>query len=259
MYESEIIEYTNRHKMEETTAKVFARLSHMKSILYKTIKKSSCGTISKHNGTYYSPTSGGYDQKSESTLTSLIDDTSEDTISSISADSMDSGVSSVLSDFSHYSLSSSSTSLLNRTATGIPKSCHLRCDPSIINYISHNLLTTHRSELFLNEIDDPNIEESPSIQIPLAESSRRIIHENEENDQTIVAEDEDEQPGPLTSTLIDRWHSVTKAYSATFRQDLTVRKNELVQVLRSTHPHWVWVRNEHSQEGFVPIDCLIAA
>jgi len=38
MYESEIIEYTNRHKMEETTAKVFARLNHMKSILYKTIK-----------------------------------------------------------------------------------------------------------------------------------------------------------------------------------------------------------------------------
>jgi len=38
MYESEIIEYTNRHRMEETTAKVFARLHHMKSILYKTIK-----------------------------------------------------------------------------------------------------------------------------------------------------------------------------------------------------------------------------
>ena len=38
MYESEIIEYTNRHKMEETTAKVFARLHHMKSIFYKTIK-----------------------------------------------------------------------------------------------------------------------------------------------------------------------------------------------------------------------------
>jgi len=38
MYESEIIEYTNRHRMEETTAKVFARLHHMKNILYKTIK-----------------------------------------------------------------------------------------------------------------------------------------------------------------------------------------------------------------------------
>ena len=38
MYESELIEYTNRHKMEETTAKVFARLHHMKSILYKTIR-----------------------------------------------------------------------------------------------------------------------------------------------------------------------------------------------------------------------------
>jgi hypothetical protein len=38
MYESEIIEYTNRHKMEETTAKVFARLHQMKSILYKTIR-----------------------------------------------------------------------------------------------------------------------------------------------------------------------------------------------------------------------------
>ncbi len=38
MYESDIIEYTNRHKMEETTAKVFARLHHMKSLLYKTIR-----------------------------------------------------------------------------------------------------------------------------------------------------------------------------------------------------------------------------
>jgi hypothetical protein len=38
MYENEIIEYTNRHKMEETTAKVFARLNQMKSILYKTIR-----------------------------------------------------------------------------------------------------------------------------------------------------------------------------------------------------------------------------
>jgi hypothetical protein len=38
MYESEIIEYTNRQKMEETTAKVFARLHYMKSILYRTIK-----------------------------------------------------------------------------------------------------------------------------------------------------------------------------------------------------------------------------
>jgi len=38
MYHSEIIEYTNRNKMEETTGKVFARLHHMKSILCKTIK-----------------------------------------------------------------------------------------------------------------------------------------------------------------------------------------------------------------------------
>jgi hypothetical protein len=75
----------------------------------------------------------------------------------------------------------------------------------------------------------------------------------------MVVDDEDEQNGPLTSTLIDRWYSVTKAYSATFRQDLTVRKNELVQVLRSTHPHWVWVRNEQSDEGFVPTDCLIVS
>ncbi|CAF0739804.1 unnamed protein product [Rotaria sp. Silwood1] len=259
MYENEIIEYTNRHKMEETTAKVFARLHHMKSILYKTIKKTSCGTISNHNGTCCSPLSDHYEQRSESTITSLINNTSYDTISSISGDSMDSGV-SIVSDFSHYSLSSpSSTSLLNRTTTTIPKSYHLRCDPSIINYISHNLLTTHRSELFLDEIDDQNIEETPSIQIPLAESSRRIIHQNEENDQTIVADDEDEHPGPLTSTLIDRWYSITKTYSATFCEDLTVRKNELVQVLRSTHPHWAWVRNEHSQEGFIPIDCLIVS
>jgi hypothetical protein len=38
MYDSEIVEYTNRNKMEETTGKVFARLHQMKSILCKTIK-----------------------------------------------------------------------------------------------------------------------------------------------------------------------------------------------------------------------------
>jgi hypothetical protein len=167
---------------------------------------------------------------------------------------MDSGV-STLSDFSHNSLSSS-TLLFNRTAPIQSKSSHLRCDPSIINYISHNLFTTQRSELFLDETDDQSIDETPS---PLAESSRRIVHDNDENDQTMVADDDDEQVGPLTSTLIDRWSSVTKAYSATFRQDLTVRKNELVQVLRSTHPHWIWVRNEESDEGFVPTDCLIVS
>ena len=139
----------------------------------------------------------------------------------------------------------------------ISQSCHLRCDPSIINYISHNLLTTHHSELFLDEIDERNIEEIPSIRTPLAESSRRIVSESEVHDQTIVADDEDEQTGPLTSTLIDRWYIATKSYTATFRQDLTIRKNELIQVLRATHPHWVWVRNERSQEGFVPIDCLV--
>jgi hypothetical protein len=112
--------------------------------------------------------------------------------------------------------------------------------------------------LFLDEINDQNMDETPSLQIPLAESSRRIIQENED-DQTIVGDDEDEQNGPLTSTLIDRWYSVTKAYSAIFRQDLSVRKNELVQVLRSSHPHWVWVRNEQSEEGFVPTDCLIVS
>ena len=146
-----------------------------------------------------------------------------------------------------------SISLLNRTTT-IPPSCHLRFDPSIINYVPHQLLTTHRSECFLNEIDDHDIEESPSTDLPLAESSRRTI---QDNDQTIVAEDEDEQTGPLTSTLVDRWYTITKAYSATFRQDLTVRKNELVQILRCTHPHWVWVRNEDSSEGFIPTDCLM--
>jgi hypothetical protein len=182
---------------------------------------------------------------------------SDDTISTISGDSIDSGV-STLSDFSHCSLSSS-TLLLNRTAVTKPKSSHLRCDPSIINYVSHNLLTTHHSELFLDEIDDQNINETSSLQIPLAESSRRITHENEENDQTMVADEEEESNGPLTSTMIDRWYSVTKAYSAIFRQDLTVRKNELIQVLRSTHPHWIWVRNEDNQEGFVPTDCLITS
>lgn len=128
------------------------------------------------------------------------------------------------------------------------QSCHLRCDPSFINYVSHNLLSADRSEYFLSEID-----ESPTAQIPLAESSRRVGHDT---DQTIVAEDEDEHVGPLTSTLVDHWYMITNGYSATFRQDLTVRKNELVQVLRCTHPHWVWVRNEESKEGFIPTDCL---
>ncbi|CAF1158779.1 unnamed protein product [Adineta steineri] len=99
-------------------------------------------------------------------------------------------------------------------------------------------------------------ESSSSTQLPLAESSRRFIYEN---DPTIIADDEDEQIGPLTSTLVDRWHVVTKSYSAIFRQDLTVRKNELVQVLRCTHPHWVWVRNEESEEGYVPQDCLASS
>jgi hypothetical protein len=152
---------------------------------------------------------------------------------------------STLSDFSH-----SSSSLLNRTIT-IPQSCHLRCDPSIINYISHHLLTTHRSGCFLNEID-----ETSSTELPLAESSRRIV---QDNDQTIIPDDEDEQTGPLTSTLVDRWYTITKAYSAIFRQDLTVRKNELIQVLRCTHPHWTWVRNEESDEGFIPTDCLMTS
>lgn len=157
-----------------------------------------------------------------------------------------------MSDFSHYSLLLS-TSVLNRTPTTKQTSTHLRCDPSIINYISHYLLTTYRSDGFLNEIDDNNyIEESP-----LAESSRRVM---QDNDQTIIADDEDEQLlGPLTSTLIDRWYTITKPYSAMFRQDLTVRKNELVQILRCTHPHWVWVRNEESNEGFIPTDCLISS
>lgn len=150
---------------------------------------------------------------------------------------------STLSDFSHCSLISSTT---------IPESCHLRCDPSIINYISHHLLTTLRSDCFLNEIDDhDDIEQSP-----LAESSRRIV---QDNDQTITADEEDEQTGPLTSTLIDRWYTIIKPYSAIFNQDLTVRKNELVQVLRCTHPHWVWVRNEQSNEGFIPTDCFTTA
>ena len=75
MYVSEIIEYTNRKKMEETTGKVFARLHQMKSILCKTFKskcnyplKTSigislsetpqfCGGISNRNGSFCSPRS----------------------------------------------------------------------------------------------------------------------------------------------------------------------------------------------------------
>ena len=167
---------------------------------------------------------------------------------------MDSGV-STMSELSHYSCSSS-TLLLNRPST-VSKSCHLRCDPSIINYISHHLFTTHDSELFLDQTDEQNLTRASSVQVPLAESSRRMASDAEVYDQTIIGDEEDEPTGPLTSTFIDRWYTVTKAYSATFREDLSVRKNELVQVLRSTHPHWVWVRNESSQEGFVPTDCLL--
>ena len=146
--------------------------------------------------------------------------------------------------------------LLNRTAVPKATSSHLRCDPSIINYVSHNLLTSHRSGYF-EEIVDQSIDDESSGHIPLAESSRRIPNNNEDTDQTMMPED-DEQHGPLTSTLIDRWYPITKAYSAMFRQDLNVRRNELVQVLRSTHPHWIWIRNEENEEGFVPTDCFIS-
>ncbi|CAM2699105.1 unnamed protein product [Rotaria socialis] len=252
--------------MEETTSKIFAHLHLMKNFLCKKIKRTPqfCGNITNHNDTYYCPTSyysmtddddDDIDLLSESAFETLTNIKSEDAISSISADSLDSGVSTV-SDFSHCSLKSSSSlsiSLLNRTAT-MPQSSHLRCDPSIINYLSHNLLSNHHLEYFLDEIDNHDIDELPSTQIPLAESSRRVIYDS---DQTVVADEEDEQIGPLTSTLVDRWHAVTKTYSATFRDDLTVRKNELVQVLRCSHPHWIWVRNEKSQEGFIPCDCLM--
>lgn len=113
--------------------------------------------------------------------------------------------------------------------------------------MSHNIVTTDRSQIFL---DDTLFEHKP-----LAESSRCVAYDQ---DQTVVVNDDsDEQVGPLTSTMIDRWYSVTKPYIATFRQDLTVRKYECVQVLRSTHPHWIWVRNEHTDEGFIPSDCLL--
>jgi hypothetical protein len=39
MYENELVEYTNRHRMEEATAKVLARLQHMKSLLCRTMKR----------------------------------------------------------------------------------------------------------------------------------------------------------------------------------------------------------------------------
>lgn len=149
--------------------------------------------------------------------------------------------------------------LLNRTAVPKATSSQLRCDPSIINYVSHNLLTSDRSGYLFEENVDQTIDDVASEHIPLAESSRRIPDSNEDTDQTLMPEEEDEQHGPLTSTLIDRWYPITKGYSAMFRQDLSVRRNELVQVLRSTHPHWIWVRNEENEEGFVPTDCLISS
>jgi hypothetical protein len=147
----------------------------------------------------------------------------------------------------------SPSGLLNRTPMP-PSSSHLRCDPSIINYLSHQLLATHNSNLFLDtstySYSDGNV------QRPLAESSRRV---HDEDEPTLLVEDDDDQQhtGPLTSTFVDRWYTVSKPYTATFREDLTVRKTEPVQVLRSTHPHWVWIRNEMGHEGFVPTDCLL--
>ena len=168
---------------------------------------------------------------------------------------MDSGL-STMSEFSHSS-SRSSTVLLNRTST-IQNLRHLRCDPSIINYMSHHLLTTHHSDLFQDDHDDYNItvSSSSSFQVPLAESSRRTAPDTNDTEQMLLPDDEDHH-GPLTSTFIDHWYRVIKPYTATFRQDLTVRKTESVQVLRSSHPHWVWVRNESSKEGFIPTDCLV--
>ncbi|CAF1178020.1 unnamed protein product [Adineta steineri] len=247
MYENEGNEYTNRHKMEETTAKVFACLHKMKNTFYKTMKKTSCVIRSNRNRTSDLPINYHCDKNSKITK-SLIDIRSDDTISSISEHSTDSGL-STLSNSSHYSLPSS-TLLFNRTKQ--LESSHLRCNPSIINYISHNLLTNDYSELFFDEM--PLLE-----YIPLAESSRQILYENEEYDQTIICTDDDEQNGPLTSTLIDGWYSIIKPYSAIFRQDLTVRKNEFVQILHSTHPHWIWIRNEQSYEGFIPTDCLFVS
>ncbi|UJR33435.1 hypothetical protein I4U23_020880 [Adineta vaga] len=240
MYESEISEYTTQQKMEETTAKIYDRLHQMKKILFKAIQKTS-STIRSKSNCRLSLRKTHHNNK----RTSSNNMTSDDTISSISGDSIDSGV-SALSNFSHCSLSSSTLLFNQSMATSLPKSYHLRCDPSIINYISHNLLTTDRSELFLDE--------TLSEYIPLAESSRRI---GSDTNQTIIADDEDDQMGPLTSTMIDRWYSVTKTYTATFHQDLTIKKYELIQVLRSTHPHWIWVRNEQSDEGFIPTDCLM--
>ena len=117
-------------------------------------------------------------------------------------------------------------------------------------------MTNDHSQLFLDDINDQFGELSSSIVLPLAESSRRIAADQ---DQTLMPEDEDENVGPLTSTLIDRWHTISKSYTAAFHEDLTVRKNESVQVIRCTHPHWIWVRNEENQEGFVPTDCLVSA
>ena len=74
----------------------------------------------------------------------------------------------------------------------------------------------------------------------------------------MIIDDDDEQNGPLTSTLINRWYMIIQPYSAIFRQDLTVRKYQFIQILHCTHPYWIWVRNEDSNEGFIPIDCFIS-
>ncbi|CAF0728570.1 unnamed protein product [Adineta ricciae] len=216
--------------MKQTAARVYARLYRIKTIFCKTGQKISSGTSKTSN--QHDNSSKICDDNKQSKSSSFIHTSLDDTISSISGDSIDSGIST---------LSNSSYSPL------LPKSCHIRCDPSIINYVSHNLVITDRSQIFL---DDTLFEHKP-----LAESSRCVAHDQ---DQTLVVNDDcDEQTGPLTSTMIDRWYSITKSYIATFRQDLTVRKYECVQVLRSTHPHWIWVRNERNDEGFIPSDCLL--
>ncbi|CAF0981167.1 unnamed protein product [Didymodactylos carnosus] len=246
-------EYSNVQKMEEATIKLFARIQSvsqaMKKVMKKTVEKTPkfCG-ISKNS-------SLTTDYSDIETFSPSIDLT-ENSISEIS--NCDSGISSVL----HHS------PLFIR-----------RCDDQLlfpysneskINYIQNELLTSRPQ----NDDDIQSIHQHIYSLLPLAESSRYnnddksdiLLFRQEDDMYTLYEQHDDKQLfsstrndecGPLTSTTIDIWHSVTRTYSATFKQDLSVKKYEQIQIIKTTHPHWFWVKNERNEEGYIPTDCLV--
>ncbi|CAF1149502.1 unnamed protein product [Didymodactylos carnosus] len=247
--------YSNVQKMEERTAKLFSRIQSvsyaMKKAMKKTIKKTPklCGIAVEKNSSssvYYSYTS---------TLSSVTN-VNTDSISAIS--NCDSGISSSLP---HSPL------------------CPRRYDDELllpyaneskINYMENELLTSRPQD----DVDNiQSIYQHIYSLLPLAESSRHdnnnsdtlffhqedvtyALHEQQDDEQLFSSTRNDVE-GPLTSTTIQIWHHVIRAYSAMFKQDLSVKKYEQIQIIRATHPHWLLVKNERNEQGYIPTDCLI--